>query len=74
MHIIFHEEDLDVCKKKSIWISRHFRSILMRRVKAWRLENLELTGADCFVLDMLAVNIPHNIMDQVIIYPVQIFN
>jgi hypothetical protein len=42
------------------------RSILMRRVKAWRLENLELTGVDCFVLDMLAVNIPHNIMDQVL--------
>ena len=37
----------------------------MRRVKAWRLKNLELTGADCFVLDMLAVNIPYNLMDQV---------
>jgi len=42
------------------------RSILMRRVKAWRLENLDLTGSDCFVLDMLAVNIPHHIMDQVL--------
>ena len=37
----------------------------MRRVKAWRLENLELSSADCFVLDMLAANIPHNIMDMV---------
>ena len=51
-------------KKKNIKIVM-FRSILMRRVKAWRLENLELTGSDCFVLDMLAVNIPHNILDQV---------
>ena len=34
-------------------------------MKAWRLENLELTGADCFVLDMLAANVPHHIMDAV---------
>ena len=37
----------------------------MRNVRAWRLENLDLTGADCFVLDMLAANLPHNVMDQV---------
>jgi len=42
------------------------RSILVRRVKAWRLENLELTGADCFVLDMLAANVPHHIMDAML--------
>ncbi len=42
-----------------------FRSILMRRVKAWRLENLELTGSDCFILDMLSVNMPHHVMDHV---------
>ena len=37
----------------------------MRRVKAWRLENMELSGSDCFVLDMLSVNMPHHIMDLV---------
>lgn len=42
------------------------RSILMRKVKAWRLDNLELSGADCFVLDMLADNLPHNVMDQLL--------
>jgi len=42
------------------------RSILMRKVRAWRLENLELSGADCFVLDMLADNLPHTMMDQVL--------
>jgi len=42
------------------------RSVLMRRVKAWRLENLDLDGADCFVLECLAANIPHNVMDQVL--------
>ena len=41
------------------------RSILMRKVRAWRLDNLELSGADCFVLDMLADNLPHTVMDQV---------
>ena len=41
------------------------RSILMRKVRAWRLDNLELSGADCFVLDMLADNLPHQVMDQV---------
>jgi hypothetical protein len=34
-------------------------------VKAWRLENLELSGSDCFVLDMLSVNMPHHVMDLV---------
>jgi len=43
------------------------RSILMRRVKAWRLDNLSLTGADCFVLDMLSANVPHHVMDKVLI-------
>jgi len=42
------------------------RSILMRKVRAWRLDNLELSGADCFVLDMLCDNIPHPVMDQVL--------
>ena len=37
----------------------------MRKVRAWRLDNLELSGADCFVLDMLADNLPHTVMDQV---------
>ena len=44
-----------------------FRSILMRRVKAWRLDNLDLNSAECFVLDMLAANIPHHVMDQVLL-------
>lgn len=43
------------------------RNILMRRVKAWRLENLELTGSDCFILDMLSVNMPHHVMDLVLV-------
>jgi len=42
------------------------RSILMRKVRAWRLDNLELSGADCFVLDMLADNLPHTVMDQLL--------
>jgi len=42
------------------------RSVLMRKVRAWRLENLELSGADCFVLDLLGDNIPHPVMDQVL--------
>jgi len=42
------------------------RSILMRKVRAWRLDNLDLSGADCFVLDMLSDNMPHNVMDQVL--------
>ena len=37
----------------------------MRKVRAWRLDNLELSGADCFMLDMLADNLPHPVMDQV---------
>ena len=41
------------------------RSILMRKVRAYRLDNLVLSGADCFVLDMLADNLPHQVMDQV---------
>jgi len=43
------------------------KSILMRRVKAWRLDNLDLNSAECFVLDMLAANIPHHVMDQVLL-------
>jgi len=42
------------------------RSVLMRKVRAWRLENLELSGADCFVLDLLGDNLGHPIMDQVL--------
>ena len=42
------------------------RSVLMRKVRAWRLENLELSGADCFVLDLLGDNIPNPMMDQVL--------
>merc|ERR1711992_1615 len=42
------------------------RSVLLRKVRAWRLENLELSGADCFVLDLLGDNIPHPVMDQVL--------
>jgi len=42
------------------------RSILTRKVRAWRLENLELSGADCFVLDMLSENVPPQVMDQVL--------
>jgi len=42
------------------------RSILTRKVRAWRLENLELSGADCFVLDKLADNMPMQNMDQVL--------
>jgi|LakMenE18May11ns_1017337.scaffolds.fasta_scaffold02403_2 hypothetical protein len=41
----------------------------MRRVKAWRLQNLqdvlELTGSDSFILDMLSANIPHHVLDNV---------
>ena len=37
----------------------------MRKVRAYRLDNLVLSGADCFVLDMLADNLPHQVMDQV---------
>lgn len=42
------------------------RSILMRKVRAWRLDNLELSGADCFVLHMLSDNLPCTVMDQVL--------
>jgi len=42
------------------------RSILMKKVRARRMKNLELSGADCFVLDMLADNMPHNLLDQVL--------
>jgi hypothetical protein len=42
----------------------------MRRVKAWRLQNLQdvlgLTGSDSFILDiMLSANIPHHVLDNV---------
>jgi len=42
------------------------RSILTRNVRAWRLENLDLSGADCFVLDKLSDNMPMQDMDQVL--------
>jgi len=42
------------------------RSILLRKVPAWKLGNLELSAADSFVLESMAVNMPHNAMDQVI--------
>jgi len=42
------------------------RSILARHVKSQTLENLELSSADSFVLDMLAANIEHEILDQVL--------
>jgi hypothetical protein len=43
------------------------RSILMRKVRAWRLEGLEdLSSGDCFVLDLLADNLPHPAMDRVL--------
>jgi len=43
------------------------RSILMRKVKAWRLNNLQLSGADCFVLDLIGDNIPQPVMDQLLV-------
>ena len=36
----------------------HFRSVLLRKVKASSLEYLSLSGADCFVLHMLSDNLP----------------
>ena len=42
------------------------RSVLMRTVAAWRMVDLDLTAADCFMLDMLASNLPQNVMDQVL--------
>ena len=38
----------------------------MRKVRAWRLENLELSGADCFVLEKVGDNLPHTVMDQLL--------
>ena len=39
----------------------------MRKVQnAFRLENLDLSGADCFVLDMLGDNIPDPVMDKLL--------
>jgi len=43
------------------------RAVLMRHVKAWSLDNLDLSSGDCFVLDMLAANVPHYVMDQVLL-------
>jgi len=43
------------------------RSILMRKVTVWSLQNLDLSGADCFMLHMLADNMPHPVMDQVLV-------
>ena len=45
----------------------HFRSVLLRKVKASSLEYLSLSGADCFVLHMLSDNLPHPLMDQFLI-------
>ena len=42
------------------------RSVLMRKVPASSLENLELSGADCFVLDLLGDNLEHPVMNQVL--------
>ena len=42
------------------------RSILMRKVRAWRLDTLQLTGAECFMLDVLADNLSHPAMDLVL--------
>ena len=42
------------------------RGILMRKVQAWRLENLELSSSEYFVLDMLSDNLPHTTMDLVL--------
>jgi len=41
------------------------RNMLLRQVVKYRLDDLPLTGADCFFLDMLAVNIPHHVFDEV---------
>merc|ERR1712204_27520 len=42
------------------------RSILMRKARAWRLDTLQLTGAECFMLDVLADNLSHPAMDLVL--------
>ena len=37
-----------------------------RLLMAWKLGSLELSAADSFVLESMAVNMPHTAMDQVI--------
>merc|ERR1712083_543830 len=41
------------------------RSVLMRKIHAWHLQNLDLKASDCFVLHFLAGNLPHDVMEQV---------
>jgi len=41
------------------------RSVLMRKIHAWHLQNLDLKASDCFVLHFLAENLPHDVMEQV---------
>jgi len=42
------------------------RSMLLNKVSARSLERVDLSGSDCFMLDMLATNLPHTVMDQVL--------
>ena len=44
------------------------RSILLRKIHAWHLQNLGLKASDCFVLHFLAENLPHDVMEQVMEY------
>jgi len=44
------------------------RSILLRKIHAWHLQNLDLKASDCFVLHFLAENLPHDVMEQVMEY------
>jgi len=41
------------------------RSVLLRKIHAWHLQNLDLKASDCFVLHFLAENLPHDVMEQV---------
>ena len=41
------------------------RSMLLNKVSARSLERVDLSGSDCFMLDMLATNLPHTVMEQV---------
>ena len=45
-----------------------FRSVLMRKIHAWHLQNLDLKASDCFVLHFMAENLPHDVMEQVMEY------
>ena len=44
------------------------RSVLMRKIHAWHLQNLDLKASDCFVLHFMAENLPHDVMEQVMEY------